>query len=72
VGGFRNYFLNKKGGSMNVLTKYYTKDTDVVSRNVVAETIIVAIKNRMGDLNSIFTLSEVGLAIWEMGMERGL
>ena len=57
---------------MNVLTKYYTKDTDVVSRNVVAETIIVAIKNRMGELNSIFTLSEVGLAIWEMGMERGL
>lgn len=51
---------------MNIIAKYYTKDTDLVTRNVAGETIIVPIKNKVGDLNSIFTLNEVGTMIWEI------
>ena len=49
-----------------MLTRYYTKDTELVTRNVAGETIIVPIKNKVGDLNSIFTLNEVGTTIWEL------
>jgi hypothetical protein len=52
------------GGSMNVLTKYYTKDSDLVTRSIAGETIIVPIKNKVGDLDSIYTLNEVGTLIW--------
>ena len=49
---------------MNILTRYYTKDADVVTRDVAGETIIVPIKSNVGDLNSIFTLNEIGTVIW--------
>jgi hypothetical protein len=51
---------------MSVLTKCYAKDRGLVTRNVAGETIIVPIKNNVGDLNSIFTLNEVGTTIWEL------
>lgn len=51
---------------MNALTKCYAKDADLVTRNVAGETIIVPIKNRVGDLDSIYTLNEVGTMIWEL------
>jgi hypothetical protein len=51
---------------MNALTKCYTKDRDLVTRNVAGETIIVPIKNKVGDLDSIYTLNEVGTLIWEL------
>jgi hypothetical protein len=54
------------GGSMNVLTKCYTRDSELVTLNVAGETIIVPIKSNAGDLNSIFTLNEVGTLIWEL------
>jgi hypothetical protein len=49
---------------MNGLTKCYTKDGDLVTRNVAGETIIVPIRNKVGDLDSIYTLNEVGSTIW--------
>jgi len=49
---------------MNALNKCYTKDNDLVTRDVAGETIIVPIKNKVGDLNSIFTLNEIGTVIW--------
>jgi hypothetical protein len=51
---------------MNMLTRYYAKDTELVTRNVAGETIIVPIKNKVGDLDSIYTLNEVGTLIWEL------
>jgi len=49
---------------MNIVTKYYTKDADLVTRDIAGETIIVPIKSNVGDLNSIFTLNEIGTMIW--------
>ena len=51
---------------MNILTRYYAKDADLVTRCVAGETIIVPIKNKVGDLDSIYTLNEVGTLIWEL------
>lgn len=51
---------------MDVLTKCYLKDSNLVTRNVAGETIIVPIKNRRGDLHSIFTLNAVGSVIWDL------
>jgi hypothetical protein len=51
---------------MNILTRCYTKDEDLVTRNVAGETIIVPIKNKVGDLGSIYTLNEIGTMIWEL------
>jgi hypothetical protein len=51
---------------MNSLAKYYTKDTDLVTRSIAGETIIVPIKNNVGDLDSIYTLNEVATAIWQL------
>ena len=35
-----------------------------MTRDVAGETIVVPIKNKVGDLNSIFTLNEIGTVIW--------
>ena len=51
---------------MNILTRCYSKDADLVTRCVAGETIIVPIKNKVGDLDSIYTLNEVGTLIWEL------
>jgi len=51
---------------MNILAKYYTKDTDLVTRYVADETIIVPVRNNVGDLDSIYTLNEVATMIWHL------
>lgn len=51
---------------MNIENKFFTKEKDLVTRNVAGETIIVPVKNNVGDLNSIYTLNEIGTAIWEL------
>ena len=51
---------------MNITTRYYAKDADLVTRCVADETIIVPIKNNVGDLGSIYTLNELGTMIWEL------
>jgi hypothetical protein len=51
---------------MNILTRYYAKDVDLVTRCVADETIIVPVRNNVGDLDSIYTLNEVGTLIWEL------
>ena len=49
---------------MNTLDNLYTKKNDLVARDIAGETIIVPIKSNVGDLNSIFTLNEIGTMIW--------
>jgi hypothetical protein len=51
---------------MDILTKCFIKETDFVTRCVAGETIIVPIRGNVGDLNSIYTLNEVGTKIWEL------
>lgn len=44
----------------------YDKDESVVSRTIDDETILVPIRHDVGDLESIFTLNEVGARIWDL------
>ncbi len=49
-----------------IKNKYFNKDTSVVSRKIGKECILVPIKKRMGDLEDIYTISGVGVYIWEL------
>jgi hypothetical protein len=46
--------------------KSYSKKDDFVTRSITEETIIVPIRGGVGDLNSIYTLNEMGTRIWEL------
>jgi hypothetical protein len=50
---------------MNILDKCFTKESDLVTRDVAGEKIIVPIKGHVGDLEGVFTLNEVGVTIWQ-------
>jgi hypothetical protein len=54
----------KKGEDMNNLTRCYIKETNLVTRDIAGETIIVPVKSNVGDLDSIYTLNEMGTLIW--------
>jgi hypothetical protein len=43
----------------------YARDQHCVTRRIAGETIIVPVRSRVGDLDSIYTLNEVGTRIWE-------
>lgn len=45
-------------------SEFFSKSPDVVLRKVGEEAILVPIRNRVGDLGSIFTLTEVALTVW--------
>ena len=49
---------------MNTLNNLYTKKNDLVARDIAGETIIVPVRSNVGDLDSIYTLNEVGTLIW--------
>ncbi|HEX7551648.1 MAG TPA: PqqD family protein [Candidatus Methylomirabilis sp.] len=49
---------------MSGLSRYRRND-DFVSRNIVGETVLVPIRQRLGDLESIYTLNNVATCIWE-------
>ncbi len=55
---------------MNSLSGCFVKEEDLVTRDVAGETIIVPIKGRVGDLDSIYTLNELGTFIWQQ-LEAG-
>ncbi len=48
---------------MNI--KYYIRDTAVVARRVGDETVLVPVRQNVGDLESIYTLNEVAAALWD-------
>jgi hypothetical protein len=48
------------------LPHHWQPKGDIVAREIAGETILVPVRNRVGDLNSIFTLNEVGALIWEL------
>jgi hypothetical protein len=41
-------------------------DTGFVTRRVAGETIVVPVSSRVGDLDSIYTLNEVGARVWTL------
>jgi hypothetical protein len=44
----------------------FVKDNQAVTRSIAGETLIVPIASGIGDLNSIYTLNEVGTSIWQL------
>lgn len=50
---------------MNYLEKCFDKSPNIVSRKIADEVILVPIRQNVGDLESIYTLNEVGAFIWE-------
>jgi hypothetical protein len=49
-----------------VPTMIYQRSNEVVCREVGGESILVPIRNRVGDLESIFVLSPVAARIWSL------
>ena len=50
---------------MEELEKKYRKNEDFVFRKIQDETILVPIKDNVGDMGSIYNLNEVAAFIWE-------
>ena len=50
---------------MKELEKKHRKNKDFVFRKIGDETILVPIKDNVGDMDSIYGLNEVGAFIWE-------
>jgi hypothetical protein len=44
----------------------YEKDESMVFRRIEDETILVPIRNNIGDLQNIYILNEVGARVWEL------
>ncbi len=50
---------------MEDLEKQYKRNEDFVFRKINDETILVPIKDNVGDMGSIYNLNEVGAFVWE-------
>lgn len=44
----------------------YEKDQSMVFRRIEDETILVPIRNTVGDLQNIYVLNKVGARVWEL------
>ena len=44
----------------------FVADTALVTRRIADETILVPVSSRVGDLDSIYTLTEIGSRIWSL------
>jgi hypothetical protein len=51
--------------ALSASEEVYRRDDSFVSRRIEDEVILVPIRQNVADLESIFTLSEVGAHIWE-------
>lgn len=51
---------------VDLLKACYEKDPSVVYRQIAGETILVPVRRHMADLDSIYTLDEVGACIWAL------
>ena len=55
----------KGADQMEDLQKKYKRNEDFVFRKIQDETILVPIKDNVGDMGSIYNLNEVGAFVWE-------
>jgi hypothetical protein len=44
----------------------YVRDPDFVFRRIADEIVLIPIRKNMGDLESIYTLNDVGARVWEL------
>ena len=44
----------------------YQRNAEFVFRSIAGESVLVPIRQRLGDLESIYTLNEVGTLIWQL------
>ena len=51
---------------MDMSMKCFIKESDLVTRRITGETIIVPIREHVGDLDSIYTLNETGTLVWQL------
>ena len=51
---------------MDLASKCFIKQDNFVTREIAGETIIVPIRSHVADLDSIYTLNEVGTLIWSL------
>jgi methyltransferase-like protein len=56
--------LGLRGKSVD-LEQLYRRNANFVYRKIENETILVPIKNNVGDMSCIYKLNEVGAFIWE-------
>jgi len=50
---------------MDDLKRLYKKSEAIVFRRIQRETILVPLRNQVGDLNCIYNLNEIGAFVWE-------
>ena len=50
----------------DLFKRCFAKDPSIVSRNVAGEQILVPIRQKAGEIDSIYTLNEVASRIWEL------
>src|SRR3974390_121329 len=48
----------------------FIRNHEVVSRQIEGELIIVPIRHGVGDLNSLYTLNQVGSVLWDFMLEE--
>ena len=49
---------------MRVITAKYKQNPNMVSREILGETILVPIRQEVGDMESIYTLNETAALAW--------
>ena len=58
--------MNSKIKSQGDLGLRFTKNSDIVSRKISNEHLLVPIRRTAGDINSIYTLNEVASRVWSL------
>ena len=51
---------------MPTFGEHYAKSPSIVYREIAGESILVPIRNNVGDLESIYTLNETASRVWEL------
>jgi hypothetical protein len=49
-----------------MLSKVYSHQGEFVLRNVGTEAVLVPIRNRVGDLDSVYVMSPVAVRVWSL------
>ena len=47
-------------------SRIFSKSTDLVARTVGDETVLVPVRNRVGTLDSVYTLTPVAARVWQL------
>jgi hypothetical protein len=58
--------FERRKDDMDDLERRYDKHPNIVFRNIEGEMILVPIRRRTADLESIYTLNETGAHIWRL------